>query len=504
MHNYYPGYIIGLLIALMSFPVIAQNAPVSFGGTTESTGIEASVSVTVTGFTNIGSCNLQLTYDPEFVACLNVSKGALLPGNLATNLSEAGVITIGWYTWPGADLPDGTEIFILNFTRIAPGTSAILWDENYTDRQWSDGNSYTLNDLPFESFYFSGSVTFQDDAPVTSAPNLETCVGLSIDLPVTVTNFNTIGALSLTLHFNADAMSYQSFTNNSEFPGLTAFSPGTGIITVAGFSSSSGITFPDNTILFTLSFSDVEESAELFWYDDGVSCEYAGPPPSYPVLNDVPQESFYTDGWVTALSPPEIILQPVSPEPVIELAGTAIFSTEASGAGLFYQWEEFTDSWNILSNGGVYAGCLTSNLTITDPPLSMNGNKYRCIVAGSCEPPAVTDGNATLTVIESTSIKEWDEKEYVDLKVLINCSPNPFKDETKITFTLPFSGFLKAEIIDASGKEKHVLENGFTASGNHAFHLNGIPFSPGIYFIRFQLNSGNKKITGLEKLILYE
>lgn len=85
--------------------------------------------------------------------------------------------------------------------------------------------------------------------------------------------------------------------------------------------------------------------------------------------------------------------------------GTASFTVAASGAGLSYQWQDFTSSWNNISNGGVYSGANTSTLTITNPPSGMNGYKYRCVVTGTCSATSSnTDGNATLTVNTSASI----------------------------------------------------------------------------------------------------
>jgi len=62
---------------------------------------------------------LQLVYDPAMLTCTSVEKGSQLAGGLATNLEVPGIITLGWYTWPGATLPDNTEIFVLNFSKVS-------------------------------------------------------------------------------------------------------------------------------------------------------------------------------------------------------------------------------------------------------------------------------------------------------------------------------------------------------------------------------------------------
>lgn len=78
-------------------------------------------------------------------------------------------------------------------------------------------------------------------------------------------------------------------------------------------------------------------------------------------------------------------------------AGTALFTVTATGSGLTYQWQEYISGWLPLSNGGVYSGVTTATLTITNPPIGMNGYKYRCVVNGTCG-NATSNGNATLTV----------------------------------------------------------------------------------------------------------
>ncbi len=66
-----------------------------------------------------------------------------------------------------------------------------------------------------------------------------------------------------------------------------------------------------------------------------------------------------------------------------------------------YQWQVSTNgggTWTNIANGGVYSGATTATLTITAPPVSMNGYQYRAIVAGAAPCAAQTSRVATLTV----------------------------------------------------------------------------------------------------------
>jgi hypothetical protein len=100
--------------------------------------------------------------------------------------------------------------------------------------------------------------------------------------------------------------------------------------------------------------------------------------------------------------PPAITGQPASPAAVCAGIGAPSFTVTATGAGLTYLWQESTNgggAWNTISNcTGIYSGCTSPTLTLTNPTAGMNGFKYRCVVSGTCTPQAITDGNATLTV----------------------------------------------------------------------------------------------------------
>lgn len=104
---------------------------------------------------------------------------------------------------------------------------------------------------------------------------------------------------------------------------------------------------------------------------------------------------------VIILDPPSISIHPL-PNTLCTGSNT-FFTVTAAGAGVSYQWQEFISSWNDITNGGVYGGATSSTLTLTGVTGSMNGNKYRCVVSGTCSPPA-TSNDATLTVNTPPSI----------------------------------------------------------------------------------------------------
>ncbi len=81
--------------------------------------------------------------------------------------------------------------------------------------------------------------------------------------------------------------------------------------------------------------------------------------------------------------------------------GTASYSVTVSGSGLSYQWQQSTGgAFTNISNGGTnptYAGATSSVLAISNPPLSMSGYSYQCVVSNACG-TVTTNGTSTLTV----------------------------------------------------------------------------------------------------------
>ena len=89
------------------------------------------------------------------------------------------------------------------------------------------------------------------------------------------------------------------------------------------------------------------------------------------------------------------------PVPASTLAGgTASFSVAPHSLAVAFQWQESTDggaTWNDVTNGGFYAGATADTLTLSGPPLSMNGYQYRCQV-GDAAGASQASGEALLTV----------------------------------------------------------------------------------------------------------
>lgn len=295
-----------IFICLLSNSLPAQNAPITTVRTLSTVGSTAIISIGAANFSNISSCNLELHYDSTIARATAVETGPLLGGNLNSNLSVPGKISLGWYIYPGVSLTGEPVLFNITFSKADTGKTAITWSDDNYSCVWYDGNFNLLNDLPASTYYTSGALTFLASvAPVITAPVLRGYAGGNIDIPVKVAGFNDVGKFTLTLHYSSPAITWQSFTGDAGFPGLTIDGSTPGTIVASGVVSTgvSGITLPDSATLFTLHFSFSGGSTPLAWSDNGTSCEFFGPPPGYIPLTDVPQNKHYVDGSVTVIIP---------------------------------------------------------------------------------------------------------------------------------------------------------------------------------------------------------
>jgi hypothetical protein len=150
------------------------------------------------------------------------------------------------------------------------------------------------------------------NAPKTKIQNLIACTGENIQFPVKVTDFNNIGAISLTLKYNPSVLEFLGFTPNSGLPSnftIEAVIPGTAIISGYVMEGGPGINLSDSAVLCWLSFSYSGGFSNLTWYDNGTSCEYASystSPPGFSTLNDLPQPSYYFNGSISEHARPTV------------------------------------------------------------------------------------------------------------------------------------------------------------------------------------------------------
>jgi len=71
---------------------------------------------------------------------------------------------------------------------------------------------------------------------------------------------------------------------------------------------------------------------------------------------------------------------------------------------------------------------------------------------------------------------------------LLPCYPNPFNNETTITYTLPQDGEVSLKVFDLQGREVAALGTGHQALGTHSMVWNAEGMASGVYFIRLMVD----------------
>jgi hypothetical protein len=149
---------IGLWVAALAST--GQNAPQTAIGTlAAATQGAVNVTLSVSGFSDIGALYLSVDYDYEALQLTGVSPHPQIPGLLYgdTDLGDGRHrLTLGWYG-NGLTLPDNSTLATLHFN-FSGGYSELIFFDNGPSCAWSNSAGQNLNDLPFQDYYENGAV----------------------------------------------------------------------------------------------------------------------------------------------------------------------------------------------------------------------------------------------------------------------------------------------------------------------------------------------------------
>jgi len=186
-------------------------------------------------------------------------------------------------------------------------------------------------------FLLQASAVMAQNAPVTTIATIGNANPGNISVPITVTGFNNIGAISLTIDYDHSVMNFTSGTPHPQLPSFPTgeIDLGSGFrrITMGWFGP--GTTLADCSTIMTLHFTFIEGITELAFYDIGPSCEYADA--NFNVLSDTPQEDFYINGFVCG---PVGNPGPISGDTVVCGGQTGVvFSVDPIENATAYTWD---------------------------------------------------------------------------------------------------------------------------------------------------------------------
>ena len=144
------------------------------------------------------------------------------------------------------------------------------------------------------------------DAPITTAGSSSLCPGNAVTVPVTVTNFTLIKAVSLRIDYDPTQLSFVSIVNlNPALAGLVTnnviVSPTLSKIMIA-WSNIIAVSLTDGSKLLDINFTLISGSPVVLFNNSsggGGDCEYAD---EYGMaMNDIPSENFFFNATITNL-----------------------------------------------------------------------------------------------------------------------------------------------------------------------------------------------------------
>ncbi len=210
------------------------------------------VPLVVNNFQNVGAVSLKIEYDPAIVSFTGASNQPAA-GNFTVNAS-GGVITLGWFDTTPYGL-DSVKFVDLNFNYIG-GTSDLAFDLGQCEISNNVGQ-------PLFSLYNNGKVEpLSGTVPTVMLPNMFADPGSNISVPLTVNNFNNVGAISLKIQYDPTVLTYTGISNQPTTGNFTSNVSG-GVITIGWFDTTP---FGKDSVKFLdLNFSYIGGNSDLIF-----------------------------------------------------------------------------------------------------------------------------------------------------------------------------------------------------------------------------------------------
>ena len=282
---------------------------------------------------------------------------------------------------------------------------------------------------------FLTQLSIGQNAPVTKAGSVLNATSGTISIPVTVTDFENIGAISLELNFDPGVVTFTGSTHNSVFSTMLITNPSSGTIIVGWSDESSSVTLPDDSQLFELEFTYISGSSSISWNDNGSSCQYADG--SVVVLNDTPTSDYYIDGYVTSHA------APVTYAPVITDAGGSVDVPiivnnfwDVGSITLSLEYDPTVLTYNSNTQNSAFG----SSMIIGNLPSS--GNKYKITMSWVSGSPVTLADGSTLITLHFTYSSSSSDVNYSELKWLTDGTACAYGDaNSDALYDLPYDQF---------------------------------------------------------------
>lgn len=152
----------------------------------------------------------------------------------------------------------------------------------------------------------------------------------------------------------------------------------------------------------------------------------------------------------------------------------------------------YIDPWNYtLPHSMAYTDTMTLNVKIAMPVDNITGN----LLADTLDITTQYGSHRVIIMVDEDLVSSLREEKPRSLTRLDDVSPNPFNDNTRISFTLDEASRAKLCVYDLQGRLISTLAEGNYTSGSHEIIWNGNTASgekipAGVYFIRMESKSG--------------
>lgn len=300
--------------------VTDHSAPITIAPTiTTAIPGPVSIPVIVKNFFDIGTISLALEYDPAVLSYTSFTANTIFNGELFVNdvNGDNGKrrLIISYVGGTACTLPDSSVLVSFQFnysTGFGTGNySELAWVTDGTQCEYHDGAFQPLYDLPYSDYYINGLVTGQL-APGTYLPIITDASAGTIDIPVTVIEFDDIAMVSLVFLYDKNVITFTGHTPNSAFTGLLNIQNNTsgtsGRITFSYFGDP--VSLVDLETIATLHFNYLSGTSTLTWLTDGTWCEYNDQ--FFNPLYDLPYEDYYFNGLISSQVAPVVKADSVS------------------------------------------------------------------------------------------------------------------------------------------------------------------------------------------------
>ena len=308
-------------------------------------------------------------------------------------------------------------------------------------------STYTVkakNDLNLCTLDMQGSATVFI-GPITTLPTLTACANSLVEVPVTVTDFNDVGSISLRLKYDKTVMSYNSYSTVTGID-FEVFSDETGtegILTI-GAMPASQINLANGATLLTLKFDFTSGTGNL-QFDDSYNtyCEYGSGPPSFVAFCDEPGIHYYINGSVSCETVPPTFTRPAditiyrdencSYDASTTATGDVTDKADNCGVGQATYIDAvdannpcsviITRTWSLVDNCGNAAADQIQTITVKD----------------NTEPQATAPSTVNLTCATGLPAAATTITEYLALNgsaASDNCTPQDQLSVTSVTATL--------------------------------------------------------------------